>query len=106
VTEIRETTDRLRTPAELIAGLRALRDHLRGLDSASPEAALMGAAADYIEGATDSLREHMAIARKRGGALRDLIAWGKEIPAPSDPGHARRGWAAFDKAKRVMNGKR
>lgn len=55
---------RLRTPAELSAGLRALRDHLRGLDSASPEAALMNEAALYLDGATDSLREHMALVQK------------------------------------------
>lgn len=40
------------------------------------------------------------------GALRSLIAWGKEIPAPADAGHRQRGWEAFDKAKRAINGKR
>lgn len=55
---------RLRTPAELSAGLRAVRDHLRTLDSASPEAALMNEAALYLDGATDSLREHMAMVRQ------------------------------------------
>ena len=54
---------RMRTPAELAADLRKLRDHLRAMDSASPEAELMGEAAAYITGATDSLREHMAICR-------------------------------------------
>lgn len=57
------TEYRLRTPQELAAELRALRDHLRTLDSASPEAALMEGAATYILGATDSLREHMAMIR-------------------------------------------
>ncbi len=60
---------RMRTPPEMAAQLRALRDHLRGLDSASPEAALMNDAAIYIEGATDSLREHMAEVRKLRAAL-------------------------------------
>jgi len=63
---------RLRTPAELAAGLRGLRDHLRTLDSASPEASLMNDAAIYIEGATDSLREHMALVRKMRDAGRPL----------------------------------
>lgn len=63
---------RLRTPAELVAGLRALRDHLRTLDSASPEAALMEDAATYIVGATDSLREHMAALRAVREAGRPL----------------------------------
>lgn len=61
---------RLRTPAELAARLRALRDHLRTLDSASPEAALMEDAATYIVGATDSLREHMAALRAVREALK------------------------------------
>jgi hypothetical protein len=43
----------------MIDGLRALSDHLRGLDSASPEGALLNDAANYIEGASSSLREHM-----------------------------------------------
>jgi hypothetical protein len=43
----------------MIDGLRALSDHLCGLDSASPEGALLNGAANYIEGATDGLREHM-----------------------------------------------
>lgn len=66
---MRQSTGRMRTPAEMVSALRALGDHLRTLDSASPEAALMHDAANYIEGATASLREHMALARKRGGAL-------------------------------------
>ncbi len=63
---------RIRTPAELVAGLRGLRDHLRTLDSASPEAAMMEEAATYIEGATDSLRAHMAALRAVRDAGRPL----------------------------------
>jgi hypothetical protein len=50
---------KMRTLPAMIDGLRALSDHLRGLDTASPEGALLADAANYIEGATDSLREHM-----------------------------------------------
>jgi len=49
----------MRPLPNMIADLRALSDHLRGLDSASPEGALLHDAANYIEGATSSLREHM-----------------------------------------------
>jgi len=51
----------MRSIAEMIDGLRALSDHLRGLDSASPEGALLNDAANYIEGGSSSLREHMAM---------------------------------------------
>jgi hypothetical protein len=67
-------TAAMRSPAEMVAQLRALADHLRKLDSASPEAALMHDAANYIAGATDSLREHMrAIKLARAG-----LAWADE----------------------------
>jgi len=49
----------MRTISEMITGLRALSDHLWGLDSASPEGALLNEAANYIEGSAHSLREHM-----------------------------------------------
>jgi hypothetical protein len=61
---------RMRTPAEMVAGLKALAAHLSGLDSASPEAGLMRDAALYIGGATDSLREHMAEIGRLRVALR------------------------------------
>lgn len=51
---------RMRRPAEIAGGLDALADHIAAFDSASPEAAIMRAASQYIRGATDSLREHMA----------------------------------------------
>jgi hypothetical protein len=50
---------KMRTLPAMIDGLRALSDHLCGLDSASPEGALLNDAANYIEGASSSLREHM-----------------------------------------------
>ena len=61
---------RMQTPAELAAGLRALSKHLRGLDSASPEGELLAEAAFYLEGATDSLREHMREVGRLRTALR------------------------------------
>jgi len=67
------TTDpalRMRTPDELAAGLRALSAHLLRLDSASPEGELLAEAANYIEGATDSLREHMLEVGRLRTALR------------------------------------
>jgi hypothetical protein len=49
----------MRTIPEMIDGLRVLSDHLCGFDSASPEGALLADAANFIEGASSSLREHM-----------------------------------------------
>lgn len=65
---------RMRTPAELSAGLRALRDHLLGgardMDIVCQEAAL------YIDGVTDSLREHMAEIRRLRGVIRiNALRW-------------------------------
>jgi hypothetical protein len=60
---------RMRAPAEMVVGLKALAAHLSSLDSGSPEAGLMRDAALYIAGATDSLREHMA----EVGRLRAII---------------------------------
>jgi hypothetical protein len=51
----------MRTIPEMIDGLRALSDHLCGLDSASLEGELLNDAANFIEGASNSLREHMAL---------------------------------------------
>jgi len=56
--------NKMRTIPEMIDGLRALSDHLCGLDSASPEGALLNDAANYIEGASNSLREHMRMLTK------------------------------------------
>lgn len=55
---------KMRTLPAMIDGLRALSDHLCGLDSASPEGALLNDAANYIEGASSSLREHMQMLRE------------------------------------------
>lgn len=63
---------RMRTPAELAAGLRDLADQARRIVSDSPEAGLIDEAATYIEGATDSLREHMAALRAALDAGRPL----------------------------------
>ena len=61
-----ETTGlRMRTPAELAAGL----DDLRKRGVSPDDAGLLAAAASYIGGATDSLREHMA----EVGRLRAII---------------------------------
>ena len=49
------------------------------------------------------LRSERALLR---GALRALIEWGKELPAPRDTDHHERGYLAFDKAKRALRGKR
>lgn len=49
------------------------------------------------------LRSERALLR---GALRTLVEWGKEVPAPRDTDHRERGYLAFDKAKRALRGKR
>ncbi len=54
----------MRSPPDMIAGLRALGSHIKRMDSGSGDAALICDAANYIEGATESLREHMAELRK------------------------------------------
>ena len=51
--------NKMRSIPEIIDDLRALSDHLCGFDSASPESELLNDAANYIEGASSSLREHM-----------------------------------------------
>ncbi len=53
----------MRSLPDMVAGLRALASHIAMLDSGSGDAALLRDAANYIEGATDSLREHMAALR-------------------------------------------
>ncbi len=50
----------MRSLPDMIAGLRALGSHIKRMDSGSGDAALIHDAVNYIEGATDSLREHMA----------------------------------------------
>jgi hypothetical protein len=62
---------------------------------------------------TDRVREAgailLAMNRERAllrAALCELIAWGKEIPAPYDHDHRERGYMAFDRAKRALRGKR
>jgi hypothetical protein len=47
----------------MVADLRGLAKHIHGMDSGSGDAALLRDAANYIEGATDSLREHMTMIR-------------------------------------------
>jgi len=91
---------RMRTPAELATELRRLRDHLRGLDSDSPEASLMEDAATYIEGATDSLREHMA-------ALRGAITAAANADAERDERMREDGRReAFEEAARIADKER
>jgi hypothetical protein len=51
----------MRPLPNMIGELRSLSDHLRELDSASLEGALLNDAANYIEGSAHSLREHMAM---------------------------------------------
>ncbi len=53
----------MRSLPDMIAGLRALCAHIASMDSGSDDASLLRDAANYIEGATDSLREHMAALR-------------------------------------------
>jgi hypothetical protein len=66
---------RMLSPVALAAGLRGLAEH-RDAGNLSPmEAALLTAAATYIAGATDSLREHMAMirmAREETAAVRKM----------------------------------
>jgi hypothetical protein len=52
--------NKMRTIPEMITDLRSLSDDLRG----SPEGALLHDAANYIKGATSSLREHMQMIRE------------------------------------------
>ncbi len=54
----------MRSLPDMIAGLRALGSHIKRMDSGSGDAALICDAVNYIEGATESLREHMAELRK------------------------------------------
>lgn len=60
---------RMLSPAELVAGLRGLSQHRDAGNLSAMEAALCNAAATYIAGATDSLREHMGEVRKLRAAL-------------------------------------
>lgn len=50
----------MRSIPEMVAQLRKISGDLRGAVKDSIEAELFNDAANYIEGATDSLREHMA----------------------------------------------
>lgn len=59
----------------MVADLRGLAKHIVSLDGCSPEASLIRDAAIYIEGATGSLREHMALlkaAREETAAVRKM----------------------------------
>lgn len=79
---------RMLSPVELAAGLRGLAEHRDAGNLSEMEAALLRAASTYIAGATDSLREHMAMIRKlrvelaevRGhrDGLREVI-YGKQV---------------------------
>lgn len=53
----------MRPLPSMVADLRGLAKHIYAMDSGSGEAALLRDAANYIEGATDSLREHMDLLR-------------------------------------------
>lgn len=54
---------RMLSPAELVAGLRGLAEHRDAGALSLMEASLLREAANYVAGATDSLREHMAMIR-------------------------------------------
>jgi len=90
-----KTTD----PRDLCHRLEALGRHIAQMDSGSDDAALILTAADEI----DRLRAERRLLR---GALRALVEWGREVPAPRDTDHRERGYLAFDKAKRALRGKR
>jgi hypothetical protein len=72
-----ETTGlRMKTPAELAAGLDDLRKRGVGPD----DAGLLAAAASYIGGATDSLREHMAeVGRLRAVIRANALRWAPHL---------------------------
>jgi hypothetical protein len=77
--------NKMRTIPEMIAGLRDLSDDLRG----SPEGELLNDAANYIEGATDSLREHMQMLqamRERLEQVRPLMEQAAEELAENATG--------------------
>ena len=57
---------RMLSPVELAAGLRGMAEHRDAGNLSEMEAALLRAAATYLAGATDSLREHMALLRTAG----------------------------------------
>lgn len=71
----------MRSIPSMIADLRGLAKHIHGMDSGSGDAALLHDAANYIEGATGSLREHMALARTMRDALRIIAG---EAPCPDN----------------------
>lgn len=65
----------MRSIPAMVADLRGLAKHLATLDSGSPEASLIRDAANYIEGATGSLREHMGLlkaSREEAAAVRKM----------------------------------
>lgn len=64
---------KMRSVPEIVAGLAALADHIASMDSGSDDAALLRDAANYINGATDSLREHMDELRKAREECADRI---------------------------------
>lgn len=67
----------MRPLPSMVADLRGLAKHIHTMDSGSGDAALLRDAANYIEGATDSLREHMALlrtAREETAAVRKMAA--------------------------------
>lgn len=54
----------MRPIPSMVADLRGLAKHIHAMDSGSGDAALLRDAANYIEGATSSLREHMDMVRR------------------------------------------
>jgi hypothetical protein len=70
--DMTEAGGTMRSIPDMISALRVLASNLRCLDSGSGEAALFDDAANYIEGATGSLREHMALCRQMRDAGRVL----------------------------------
>lgn len=65
---------------EMVAQLRKLSSDLRERVSGSVEAALFNDAANYIEGATDSLREHMTeVGRLRAVIRVNALRWAPHL---------------------------
>lgn len=58
---------------DMVAELRALAEHIARMDSGSGDAALLRDAANYVEGATDSLREHMMELRNAQEEIASLL---------------------------------
>lgn len=66
---------RMLAPSELASGLRGMAEHRDAGNLSEMETALLRAAATYLAGATDSLREHMVLlkaSREETAAVRKM----------------------------------